>query len=130
MFKRLMTAAAALTLTAGAARAQEAPPVLSVDDSLICAGLAYAQSTLPENAGYAEGVQAYQEMVRVFLRRAEILAAREGKGTDGHVERAAEVADTLLGQVNAAADASGRYAVIADWQPIEDLCIAGGREPA
>lgn len=130
MFKRLTMAVAVLALTAGAATAQEAPPVLSVDDSLICAGLAYAQSTLPENAGYADGVKAYQDMVRVFLTRAEILAAREGKGTDGHVERAAEVADTLLAQVNAAADPSGRYAVIADWQPLEDLCIAGGRQPA
>ena len=130
MFERLTMAAAVLALTAGAATAQEAPPVLSVDESLICAGLAYVQSTLPENAGYADGVKAYQDMTRVFLTRAEILAAREGKGTEGHVERAAEVADTLLAQVNAAPDASARYSVIAEWQPLEDLCIAGGREPA
>lgn len=130
MFKRLMTAVAALALTAGAATAQEAPPVLSIDDSLICAGLAYAHSTLPENAGYADGVKAYQDMTRVFLNRAQILAAREGQGTDGHVERAAEVAQTLLDMVNAAPDASGRYAVIAEWQPLEDMCIAGGQAPA
>lgn len=130
MIQRVTMAVAALTLSAGAAMAQDAPPVLTVDDSLICAGLFYAHSTLPENASYAEGVQNYREMTRVFLDRAEILASREGKGTDGHIERAAEVATTLIAKVDAAADASGRYAAIAEWQPLEDLCVAGGLQPA
>ena len=121
-----LTTAIALTITAGAQTA----PVLSVDDSLFCAGLFFAQSTLPENAGYAEGVQAYRDGTRVFLNRAEILAAREGKGTEGHVDRAAEVATALIALVDAAPDASARYAVIAEWQPAENECIAGGREPA
>lgn len=129
--KRLtMMAVVALTLTGGVAAAQDAPPVLSVDDSLICAGLFFAQSTLPENAAYAEGVETYREVTGVFLDRAEILAAREGKGTEGHTERAAEVAASLVGMVDAAPDAAGRQAVIADWQGLEDLCIAGGQIPA
>lgn len=129
MFKRLTMAAAALTLSAGAATAQDAPPVLSVDDSLICAGLFYAQSTLPENAGYAEGVETYRSVTRVFLTRAEMLAAREGKGTEGHTERAAEVATSLIATVDAAADSSARHAVIATWQDLENMCIAGGQVP-
>ncbi len=129
MLKPLTMAAAILFTTSGVAAAQNAP-VLSVDDSLFCAGLAYAQSTLPENAGYAEGVQAYQDMTRVFLRRAEILAGRLGQGTEGHVERAAEVATALIALVDQAPDASARYRVIAEWQPAEDECIAGGRQPA
>ena len=132
MKRAVMTAAAAvaLALGGGAATAQDTAPVLSIDDSLICAGLFFAHSTLPENAGYAEGVQTYREVTRVFLDRAKILSAREGKGTEGHNERVAEVAASLVGMVDAATDASGRQAVIAEWQELEDLCIAGGQTPA
>ena len=127
----LMTAAIlAVTGSAGAAVAQDPPPVLTVDDSLICAGVFYAQSTLPENAGYPEGVENYRSMTRTFLTRAEILAGREGKGTDGHIERAAQVADMLIGRVDAAADAGARMTEITSWQSLEELCISGGMQPS
>lgn len=129
--KHLMIPTMALALAAlgSAAAAQDAAP-LTIDDSLICAGVFYAQSTLPENAGYAEGVENYRSMTRTFLTRAEILAGREGKNTDGHIERAAEVADLLIGRVNAAGDASARLTEINSWQSLEQTCIEGGMKPA
>ncbi len=128
--KSMIIAVAALAagLAAPAAAPNQDAP-LSIDDSLICAGLFYAQSTLPENAGYAEGVEAYRNVTATFLKRAEILAVRDGSSTEGHIPRAAEVAELLIGQVDAAADASGRYAVIATWSDLEAMCIAGGQQP-
>jgi len=127
-----LAAFAAALAGPAAAQDQTAPQTapMSIEDSLICAGLFYVHSTLPENASFAEGVETYRNITATFLTRAEILAGREGKPTDGHVERAAEVADMLLGQVNAAPDASARYAVIASWNELEDACIAGGQQPA
>lgn len=127
--KRLMITALSVALmgAAGSAAAQDAPPVLSIDDSLICAGVFFAQSQLPENAGYPEGVENYRQMTKVFLDRAGILADRTGESTDGHIERAAGVTDTLLTSVNAKTDSLERMDVINSWRPLEDHCIAGGR---
>lgn len=129
MQRQTIVAVAALMLSGGSAVAQDAPPVLSVDDSLICAGLFFAQASLPENVSLAENVTTYRQVTTVFLDRAEILAAREGKGVEGHTERVAAVASSLIAMVDAAPDPSGRQAVIAEWQELEDLCIAGGRVP-
>ena len=101
--------------------------MLSIDDSLICAGVFFAQSQLPENAPYAEGVENYRQMTKVFLDRAAILAGRTGESTDWHIERAAGVTDTLLNGINAKTDPGERMDVILSWRPLEDHCIAGGR---
>lgn len=127
--KRVMIATMALALvgTAGSAVAQDPAPVLSIDDSLICAGVFFAQSQLPENANYPDGVENYRKMTKVFLDRAAILAGRTGENTDWHIERAATVTDTLLTGINAKTDALERMDVINSWRPLEDHCIAGGR---
>lgn len=124
----IAVAALAAGLAAPAVAQDQAAP-LSIDDSLICAGLFFAQSTLPENAGYAEGVEAYRNITATFLTRAEILAGRDGSSTEGHIPRAAEVAELLIAQVDAAPDPAGRYAVISTWSELEEMCIAGGQQP-
>ena len=126
----VITIAALAAGLAFPAAAQDQAVPLSIDDSLICAGLFYAQSTLPENAGYAEGVEAYRSITATFLTRAEILAGRDGSSTEGHIPRAAEVAELLIATVDAAADPAGRYEVIATWSDLEEMCIAGGQQPA
>ena len=130
MKRAIVTAAAVLALSGGAATAQDAPAALSIDDSLICAGLFFVKSTLPEYADQPGAHRTYREVTDVFLDRAEILAAREGKGVEGHSDRFADVAGALAGMIDAAPDAAGRQAVIFEWQELEDLCIEGGQTPA
>lgn len=123
----LALAAAALA-SPSAARTQDAP-VLSVDDSLICAGLFFAHSKLPENANIPDAVSTYESMTVTMIRRAEILAGRLGESTDGHVDRAAEVADQLLALVDAETTPAARMEQINSWNQLEDLCVAGGSQP-
>lgn len=120
----------AVALMFTAAPVQDAPaqnaPVLSIEDSLTCAGLFFAQSQLPENEKIPGAVDNYRQITKVFLDRAAILAERQGLSTDSHIETAASVTDFLLGEVNAKTDQIERYQVIAGWQGAEDECVAGG----
>lgn len=119
---------AAFTMGTSPALAQD-PAALTIDNSILCAGLFFAHSQLPENASYPEGVENYRQLTGTFMRRAEILSERQGLETDTIIERIAAVTTTLIEMVDAAEGDLARMEVITCWNGAEDECIAGGQRP-
>lgn len=120
--------AATFTIGAGSALAQDPAP-LTIDDSILCAGLFFAQSKLPENASYPEGVEVYREFTATFMRRAEILSERQGLPTDTIIERIAETSVSLTAMVDEAEGPMARMDVINGWSAAEKECVDGGLRP-
>jgi len=124
----LAAVAAAFVMSANPALAQDPAP-LTIDNSITCAAIFWTHSQLPENAGYADGVEAYREFTATFMRRAEILSEREGLPTDTIIERIAETSVALTAMVDEAEGPMARMEVINSWSAAEKECIDGGLRP-
>lgn len=117
-----MVLAAALTLSLALAPVQDPEP-LDLDTATFCAGVFFAHSRQPEIAEL-DGVELYEQLVVVFLDRAEALGAPAGLDREAVISRSASAADRLTATLAQQETADARNAMLTQWFEIEQACVA------
>ena len=118
----------ALTLSLALSPVQDPEP-LTLDAATICAGVFFAHSRQPEIAEL-DGVELYEQLVVVFLDRAEALGVPAGLDREAVISLSASAADRMTATLAQQETAEAREAMLTQWFDIEQACVAAAEATA